>query len=111
MRNGEVWLVNFSPSVGDEITKTRPAVVVNGNDIRGLAICIVVPITGATKFGRPWHVKITPSPLNNLDKESFADCLQIKSFSTERFNKRLGALSETDLDDIKSAIASVLDLI
>jgi len=47
MRSGEVWLVNFNPSVGDEITKTRPAIVIDPDDIAGLNLRVIVPLTDA----------------------------------------------------------------
>lgn len=49
MKNGEIWLVDFSPSIGDEITKKRPAVIVNDDDYGSLSLCVVVPITAVTK--------------------------------------------------------------
>jgi mRNA interferase MazF len=44
-KRSEVWLVNFDPSVGAEIRKTRPAVVTNIAGIGRLPLQIVVPLT------------------------------------------------------------------
>ena len=43
-RRGEVWNVNFDPAIGTEITKIRPAVVININSIKHLKIRLVTPI-------------------------------------------------------------------
>lgn len=45
MRRGQVWLYNSNPTVGDEIGKTRPAVIVNNDEIGTLQLKIIVPIT------------------------------------------------------------------
>jgi mRNA interferase MazF len=111
MKSGEIWLVNFSPSVGDEIGKTRPAVVVGNDRIAGLDLRIVVPIIGRTAEARPWHIRIRPGSINSLVKESLVDCFQVKSVSRQRFGKRLGSISATELDAIKVCIAEVLDLL
>ena len=111
MKTGEIWLVNFSPSVGDEIGKTRPAVVVGNDRIAGLELRIVVPITGKKHPIRPWHVKIRPSGTNNLTKESLVDCFQLKSVSKRRFGRKIGSLSVQDIDTVKVCIAEVLDLL
>lgn len=43
---GEIWLVRFDPSIGDEIRKSRPAVVVSSSRLTRLRLRIVIPITG-----------------------------------------------------------------
>jgi mRNA interferase MazF len=45
MRRGEVWLINLDPTVGSEIQKTRPAVIVNDDAIGILPLRVIVPIT------------------------------------------------------------------
>jgi len=42
---GEVWLVNLDPTIGDEIKKVRPVVVVSRDTIGVLALRVVVPVT------------------------------------------------------------------
>ena len=49
MKYGEVWLVNFEPQVGQEIRKTRPAIIVNHDSVGKLPLKIVVPLTDALK--------------------------------------------------------------
>ena len=45
MRRGEVWLINLDPTVGSEIKKTRPAIIVNDDAIGVLPLRVIVPIT------------------------------------------------------------------
>jgi len=105
-QRGEVWLVNFDPTIGSEIKKTRTAVVVSLTTIGRLPLRIVVPITGwQDSFTKsPWLVPLKKSVTNGLSKESVADCFQLKSLSIERFSKKIGSLSENDLDVICAAI-------
>lgn len=111
MRHGEVWIVDFEPSIGEEITKTRPAVIVNNDKVGALALRVVVPITDVGKFVQPWQVGITSNQTNNLNKDSLVDCFQLKSLSEKRFRRRIGSLSPDEMSEIKAAIAAVLDLI
>jgi len=108
---GEIWLVAFDPSRGDEIQKTRPAIVVSSSILSRLRLRIVVPVTNWRSGFEllPWHYKLLPSKKNGLRKASSADALQIKSVSLERFNTKLGYLSATELDEIACAITMVIE--
>jgi len=45
MQRGEIWLINLSPTLGAEMQKTRPAVLVNDDEIGILPLKVIVPIT------------------------------------------------------------------
>lgn len=109
---GDVWQISFDPTIGSEIRKTRPAIVISSNDLGSLPVKIVVPLTDYkeryTDF--PWHIKIEPTKKNGLKKVSSADCLQCKSLSTQRFQKRLGTLESNELDQILNAVALCLEM-
>ena len=111
MKQGEIWLVNFTPQVGQEIKKTRPAIILNPDSIGVLELKIVVPITEQLRLQKQWHVPLHPSKKNGLNKESLADCFQIKSISNSRFISRIGILSDIEMVEIKIALMKVLDLI
>jgi mRNA interferase MazF len=104
---GEIWLVNFDPASGAEIQKLRPALVVSLDSIGRLPLRIVVPITDwKPKYsGYPWFVYLASDGHTGLDKDSGADAFQTKSVSISRFNRRLGAVAETEIEAIASAIA------
>ena len=111
MNQGEIWLVDFAPKVGDEIDKKRPALIVSNNSIGRLRLKVVVPITDAGATIQSWHVRIGRDITNGLSKNSIADCFQVKSISNNRFVKRLGVLSNDDMDEVKIGLAKVLDLL
>ncbi len=111
MRQGEVWLVDFAPKVGQEIDKKRPAVIVNHDSMGILQLKIVVPVTDASKSIHDWQVALFPTSENGLSKDSMADCFQVKSISKERFVRRLGKLGQKELDLVKLRLMTVLDLL
>ena len=45
MRRGEIWLYNANPTLGDEISKIRPAITVNNDGIGTLRLAVIVPVT------------------------------------------------------------------
>jgi mRNA interferase MazF len=111
LKHAEVWLVDFSPRIGEEIDKIRPAIIVSHDGMGALQLKIVVPVTHGGRSVRDWHVPLRPSRQNGLSKSSVADCFQVKSISKERFIKRLGALSVKEMDEVKLALVKVLDLL
>ena len=106
-KRGEVWLVDFDPSVGAEIQKVRPAVVINVDSIGRLPLRIVVPVTDwKPQYAHfPWFVELPATPTNGLSKDSGADCFQTKSVSETRFVRRLGEITPAQCDAITAAIA------
>jgi mRNA interferase MazF len=106
-RRGEIWAVRFDPSVGEEIRKVRPSVVMSVDTIGRLPLRIVVPLTDwQPSFALlPWFVYLSASPANGLRKDSGADAFQVKSLSENRFTRLLGTITNRQLDDLASAIA------
>jgi mRNA interferase MazF len=111
MKQGEIWEINLSPTVGAEIKKKRPAVIINDDAIGILPLKVIVPITEwKDRFQDAlWLVRIDPDTQNKLMKPSAADTFQIRSVSTKRFLRKTGSVSSTILDEIKTAIKAVID--
>ncbi len=112
MRRGEVWLINLDPTIGAEIKKTRPAVIVNDDAIGILPLKVIVPVTEwKDRYAvAPWLVRLEPDAENGLDKPSAADAFQVRSVAQERFVRRLGRLSDTAMQEITKALAVVLSI-
>jgi len=70
MRKGDVWLINLDPTIGAEIKKTRPAVIVSEDAIGVLPLKVVVPVTDwKDRYAvAPWMVRLDPDNQNRLDK-------------------------------------------
>ncbi|MFO7650063.1 MAG: type II toxin-antitoxin system PemK/MazF family toxin [bacterium] len=110
MLRGEVWFINLDPTVGSEIRKTRPAVIVSDDGVGALPLRVVVPITEWKDryAGAPWFVKLLPSAESGLAKQSAADAFQVRSVACQRFVRRLGLLTPAQMADLGRALADVL---
>jgi mRNA interferase MazF len=106
MLRGEVWWVDFDPPLGDEIRKTRPAVVVsNDTSNRNLKRGQVVPITSNVARVYPCEA---PVDLNGEPRKAMAD--QIATVSKQRLKSRLAALTLDDMHAVERAICVQLGL-
>jgi mRNA interferase MazF len=112
MNRGEIWLINLDPTIGAEIKKTRPAIIVNDDAIGVLPLKIIVPITDwKDRYSvAPWLVRLEPDMDNNLSKISAADTFQVRSVAQERFVRQLGKLSDPKMREITRALAIVLSI-
>jgi mRNA interferase MazF len=110
-RRGEVWLVNFDPTVGDEIKKHRPAVVLNSDSVGRLPIKLVAPFTGWKNYfsHNLWHVRVAPDPTNGLSKASAVETLQLRGVDQQRFIRKLGDLSASTLEEIVLKVGAIIE--
>ena len=111
IRQSEVWLVNFFPKIGSEISKERPAIVVSHDVIGRLPLKIIVPVTDwkPNYAHYPWMVRVEDSVENGLSKVSAIDCFQVKKFANQRFVKKLGSINADILKIVHSTIAKTLN--
>ena len=112
MKQGEIWLINLDPTIGAEIKKTRPAIIVNDDALGKLPLKKIVPITDWKENYSiaPWMIKIDPSMQNGLTKLSSADCFQVRSVSQNRFIKKIGVVDAFTKTKIKTALSKVLSI-
>jgi len=112
MNQGEIWLINLDPTIGAEIEKTRPAIIVNDNSLGKLPLKIIVPITDWKDRYEiaPWMIKIEPDNKNGLTKTSSADYFQVRSVSQERITRKIGTISEILMDEIRIGLSKVLSI-
>ncbi len=112
MKRSEIWLINLDPTIGAEIRKTRPAVIVNDDSLGILPLKIIVPITDwKSKYSAAdWMVKLDPNSSNKLSKVSTADCFQVRSLSQIRMVRKIGEVSRVKMQEIEGALAKVLKI-
>jgi mRNA interferase MazF len=106
MRRGEVWWVNFEPSIGGEIKKSRPAVIIS-NDAANkyLNRVQVVPLTSKVKRVYPSEALVT---LNEQPNKAMAD--QLTTVSKQRLINQAGVLSYDDMRNLEHAVKVQLGL-
>jgi len=99
-RRGEVYWVAFDPSMGGEIQKTRPAVILS-NDVANGALnrVVVIPVTSNVQRIYPGEARVF---LNGEWRKAMAD--QITTASKLRLRSRLGQLSEEDMKQVETAV-------
>jgi mRNA interferase MazF len=99
-KRGEVWLISFGPSLGGEIRKTRPAVVVSNNTANQLLNRIqVLPLTSNTSRLYPAEAFVT---LNGAKRKAMAD--QLATVSKGRLRRRLGSISSSEIAAVERVI-------
>jgi len=107
MKRGEVWWVEFDPSVGSEIRKTRPAVIVSNDAAnRHLGRVVVIPLTSNTGRQYPGEALVT---VGGQSSKAMAD--QIMATDKGRLRKQLGELSAGDLLAVEAAVKLHLGLL
>ena len=110
MNQGEIWLIDLEPTVGAEMRKTRPAVIINDDALGRLPLKIIVPLTDWKEHYSmaSWMVPINPSAQNGLTKKSSVDCFQIRSVSETRLLKQIGMITFAEILLIQEGVAKVL---
>jgi mRNA interferase MazF len=110
MKQGEIWLINLDPTVGAEMKKTRPALIINDDAMGKLPLKIIVPITDWKDRYEiaPWMIKLIPNLRNGLSKESSIDCFQIRSVAEERLIKCLGRITKDEILQVQEGITKVI---
>ncbi len=110
-KRGEIWLVQLDPTRGQEMQKTRPAVVISSEIFETIPMRIIIPVTRwQSKFQeRPFMVFIQRSEENGLDQNSAGNLLQVRSVSVDRFVNRLGHVSKIVLQELLAGLIICVD--
>jgi mRNA interferase MazF len=111
-RRGEVYLVSFDPTVGSEIRKTRPAVILQ-NDIgnRHSPLTIVAAVTSQFELPPyPTEVHVL-TPDGGLAKDSVVLLNQMRSIDRRRLVQRLGVLSGDTMRRVDAALSISVGLV
>ena len=105
-RRGEVWLGSFGSSVGGEVQKTRPAVIVSNDTVNALLNRVqVVPVSSQVQRLYPSEARIT---LGRVHRKAMAD--QIATVSKRRLLCPVGTISNADLDEVARVVRLQLGL-
>ena len=106
----EIWLAALDPTVGSEIQKTRPVLVVsNDRNNKFNSVVSILPLTSNTTFVTDFEIFI-PKGIANLPKDSKAKADQIRTLDKQRLVKKIGKLPARFATEIKKAILLHLDI-
>ena len=116
LRRGQVWWVNLDPTIGSEIKKKRPCVIVSSDAASPLPIRIVVPLTEWKDAfaASPFHVRVEVDDAlafeaTGLKKGGAADVMQIRCVSESRLADYIAQMCPNKMDEIAAAIASIIE--
>ena len=110
IKRSEIWLANLNPTIGSEINKTRPVIVVsNDTNNKHNNVITIIPITSNIDRIFSFEVFI-PKNEANLPKDSKAKADQIRTIDKTRLTKRIGILSDKYIQEIDIALMLHLGL-
>lgn len=105
-QRGEIWWVDFDPTTGSEIRKSRPAVVVTANGLnRSRRTVVVVPLSTGPAPRPPVIIAVA-----SAGPGSVAVCDQIRAVDKTRLTRKMGHLTTADLHTIEDGIRAVLQV-
>ncbi len=106
-KRGEVWYVSLDPTIGSEIRKTRPCVVVSSDSAGIPPLRLVVPLTAWQEAFTHLFWQVEPTPGSGLSKASAADTLQTRGVDIARFSSSgaAGMLPDATVAAIVEALA------
>ena len=112
MKSSEIWLIDLRPTKGDEMSKTRPAIIISSDAVGVLKLKVIIPLTDwKERYSiAPWLMKMSPTPQNGLSKDTAVDTFQIRSLSKQRYVRKLGSVTQQEMTAIKKALATVLEM-
>ncbi len=110
VQRGDVFWANLDPTIGVEIKKTRPVVVVSNDVINQRSrLVVVVPLTTNIAHLSPSHVLI-PQGEGGLSQDSKVLTEQIRAMDQRRLVNKVGTLSARFMRLIEQAIRNTLDM-
>jgi mRNA interferase MazF len=111
MKRGEIYYANLSPTIGSEIGKRRPVLIVSNNaNNQSADMVTVLPLTSNVSRIYPFEVKLEPED-SGLPKSSKIQAQQIRTISKQRLDgKRIGSLSKEMMALVDNAIKLHLNL-
>jgi mRNA interferase MazF len=111
---GSIWVVSFDPSVGTEIQKNRPALIVSGTTFNQKRSKVtVLPLTSKQPNDpriSPVVVEVLSSAQNGLSVDSLLVCIEPMTFDKSRLKRYLGELEEELLKQAQNILRRYLNL-
>lgn len=112
LRHGDIYYVEFDPSIGHEFQKTRPAVVITSDELlKSSSVVSVVPFTSNQEnLFRKTDMMIQKSVENKLVRDSVLKTQCVMTFDKTRMKKYIGRLEQVHLKALKQMISKNFSL-
>jgi len=106
MKRGDIYWVNLDPTVGSEIQKRRPFVLVGATPInQARKTVVVIPLSSAGTSRPPLTI-----PVKCLSKHAVAVCDQIRAVDKSRLINKAGHLSKEEINELENGLRQILGL-
>lgn len=106
LKRGDIYWVNLDPTIGSEIKKKRPCVIIGATIInQARRTIVVIPLSTAGKPRPPLTIEV-----NCLDKKAVAVCDQIRAVDKSRVLNKIGELKKEELFRLENGLRQVLAL-
>lgn len=103
MKRGDIWLVNLDPTVGSEIKKTRPAIIISPKEMYSLNTIIVAPMTSGSK---PAEFRVT---INFGSKDGLILLDQIRTIDKKRLVKKIGSITSSKEQEVMRTLQELFE--
>ncbi len=108
MKQCEIWYADLNPVKGSEQKGMRPVVIASGNVLNDyMPIVIICPLTTKIKVYKG-NLILEPDNINKLSQKSEVLTFHIRSISKERLVKKIGRITEEQLDELKVGLGDIL---
>lgn len=109
MRKYELYSVNLDPTVGAEMQKTRPCLIISPDEMNAyVRTVIIIPLT-STSRELPTRVLIKATTQSGLKNNSYAAIDQIKTVDKSRLGNLIGEISESEKHDVTTVLLELFD--
>lgn len=104
IKRGETYWVNLDPTVGSEIRKKRPCIIISATPInRARRTVIAIPLSSSGKSFPPLSI-----PIQCLNKNTIAVCDQIRAIDKSRLLNPIGKITDKELKHLEEALSQIL---
>lgn len=122
-KRGEIWFIdpdfvypdmdtpNPDRTIGEEITKERPVVVISSDAFQNQAVRIVIPFTSWQDHfaDLDFHYRVDADGVNRLSNDSSLNVLQTRCISTLRFEGYVGRLAQEQLSEVLDLLGLIIE--
>ena len=105
IKRGDIWLINLDPTIGREISKTRPALVLSRSDYNEVAETVTVIPISKGRYIRSFHVF-----MKKLKEGSHAVIPQIRVASKKRLIKKMSSVSDDEIQELEDKLLRYLKI-